>query len=171
MPALQPTTPMRLRLPRTAGIRYGVALMLLVILTACAGPQPRDESSEAAEEVRLTERAFAKSMADRDFQAFVSRLSTDAIFFDDAKTLHGRNEVANAWKPYFSQPKAPFAWAPDHVEVLASGDLALSTGPVTVGDRTVARFNSIWRREGPHTWRIVFDKGEPVCDPNSSCGT
>jgi len=49
------------------------------------------------------------------------------------------------------------------VEVLASGDLAQSSGPVIVNDRVVGRFNSIWRLEAPHTWRIVFDKGEPVC--------
>jgi hypothetical protein len=66
-------------------------------------------------------------------------------------------------EPLFDGSKAPFPWAPDHVEVLVSGDLALSTGPVIVNDKVVARFNSIWRLEAPHTWRIVFDKGQPVC--------
>jgi hypothetical protein len=49
------------------------------------------------------------------------------------------------------------------VEVLASGDLALSTGPVVVKGKVVGRFNSIWRLEAPNTWHIVFDKGESVC--------
>jgi hypothetical protein len=63
----------------------------------------------------------------------------------------------------FRDTKPPFSWAPDHVVVLASGDLAMSTGPVTVNDKVVGRFNSIWRLDAHHTWRIVFDKGEPVC--------
>ena len=138
---------------------------LLSMLSACAtGGPPRRACAVGAEEaVRATEMAFAKAMADRDFDSFVSHLSRDAVFFDDRKIQHGAAEVAAAWKPLFSDAKAPFSWSPDHVEVLASGDLALSTGPVIVHDKVVGRFNSIWRLKAPHTWRIVFDKGEPVC--------
>ena len=31
--------------------------------------------------------------------------------------------------------------------------------------KTISTFSSIWRLEAPGTWRIVFDKGSPVCDP------
>ena len=147
-------------------IRYTACLFIaLSMLSACVtGGRPQRASVAAAEEaVRSTELAFAKAMADRDFKAFVSHLSDDAVFFDDRKIQHGAAEVSAAWKPLFSDAKAPFSWAPDHVEVLASGGPALSTGPVIVNDRVVGRFNSIWRLEAPHTWRIVFDKGEPIC--------
>ncbi len=137
----------------------------LSIISGCATRgAPQSVSAAGVEEaVRRTEIAFAKAMADRDFDAFVSHLSVEAVFFDGSKIQHGRAEVSAAWKPLFRDPKAPFSWAPDHVEVLASGELALSTGPVIVNDRIVGRFNSIWRLEAPHTWRIVFDKGEAVC--------
>jgi ketosteroid isomerase-like protein len=137
----------------------------LALLSACAtGGAPSRVSVAGAEEaVRSTELKFAKAMADRDFDAFVTHLSRDAVFFDDRQIQHGAAEVSAAWKPLFNGSKAPFSWVPDHVEVLASGDLALSTGPVIVNDKVVGRFNSIWRLEAPHTWRIVFDKGEPVC--------
>jgi ketosteroid isomerase-like protein len=137
----------------------------LFMLSGCAtGGAPRRASVVAAEEaVRSTELAFAKAMAERNFDAFVSHLSRDAVFFDDRKVQHGAAEVSAAWKPLFSDATAPFSWAPDHVEVLASGDLALSTGPVIVNDKVIGRFNSVWRLEAPHTWRVVFDKGEPVC--------
>ena len=137
----------------------------LLILSACAtGGTSRGPSIVSAEEaVRSTELAFAKAMAERDFDAFASHLSRDAVFFDDRKIQHGAAEVSAAWKPLFSDAKAPFSWTPDHVEVLASGDLALSTGPVIVNDKVVGRFNSIWRLEAPRTWRIVFDRGERVC--------
>jgi ketosteroid isomerase-like protein len=133
------------------------------MLSACAsGGSLRGDPAAAAEEVRQTEIAFAKSMADRDFNAFTSHLSKDAVFFSGTRVEHGSNEVSATWKPFF-KGAAPFSWSPDHVEVLASGDLALSTGPVTANGKLVARFNSIWRLEAPHTWRIVFDKGEDVC--------
>jgi ketosteroid isomerase-like protein len=136
---------------------------------ACAGgagpgmTRRAPASAAAEEQVRATELAFAKTMADRDFPAFATHLSREAVFFDDHSVKHGADEVAAAWKPLFTAGAAPFSWAPDHIEVLASGTLALSTGPVTVGGTVVGRFNSIWRLEAPNTWRIVFDKGEAVC--------
>jgi len=149
-----------------ARIRKGAGLIAaLYLLNACAtgGAPPRASAVGAEEAVRSTELAFAKAMADRDFAAFESHLSQDAVFFDARHIQHGAAEVAAAWKPLFSGPKPPFSWSPDHVEVLPSGDLALSTGPVIVDDKVAGRFNSIWRLEAPHTWRIVFDKGESVC--------
>ncbi len=127
-----------------------------------AGP-PRVATAAAARAVRSTELAFARAMADRDFDAFVSHVSADAVFIDDDAAHHGVAEVSAAWKSLFRNPKPPFSWAPDDVEVLASGDLAPSTGPVSVNGRVVGRFNSIWRLEADGTWRIVFDKGERVC--------
>lgn len=48
--------------------------------------------------------------------------------------------------------------------VLLGGDLALSTGAVRdLAGNVVGRFNSIWRREAPDRWRIILDKGCPVC--------
>jgi len=45
----------------------------------------------------------------------------------------------------------------------AVGQTGLEHRPVYVEGKEVGRFNSVWRLEGPNTWRIVFDKGEAVC--------
>jgi hypothetical protein len=46
------------------------------------------------------------------------------------------------------------------VEVLASGALALTSGPVRdAAGAVVGRFNSVWRREPDGVWMVVFDKG------------
>jgi hypothetical protein len=46
------------------------------------------------------------------------------------------------------------------VEVLESGRLAISSGPVfDPSGQKVGRFNSIWRKDEDDTWRVVFDKG------------
>ena len=113
-----------------------------------------------AGQVREAERAFAKTMADRNHAAFVSFLADDTIFMGDAQTLRGKAAVAAAWKGFYDAPQAPFSWEPDRVEVLDSGTLALSSGPVRdpAGTR-VGTFNSVWRRENGGAWKIVFDKG------------
>ena len=75
----------------------------------------------------------------------------------------GRAQVVERWKVYFEKPEPPFAWEPDQVEVITSGQLALSSGPVRDPQGTVvSRFSSIWRQEAPGVWRVLFDKGEPL---------
>ena len=130
-----------------------------------AEPQPPRGSLRSA--VENAERAFARTMARRDFGAFPSYISEDAVFFSGEGNVgihRGRRAIADAWKPYFDGPEAPFSWEPDLVEVLDSGILALTSGPVRnpKGELT-GRFNSIWRLETDGRWRVVFDRGSPVC--------
>jgi ketosteroid isomerase-like protein len=128
-------------------------------------------ATSAADSLRVqvmrTEQAFARTMADRDPAAFASFLSDEAIFFAGEDPTRGAPAVAAQWRPFFDGPNPPFSWAPDRVEVLRSGALALSTGTVhDPAGKLVGRFNSIWRREASGEWKIVFDKGSPVCSPN-----
>jgi len=112
-------------------------------------------------QVDAAERAFARSMAERDHAAFVRHLSEHTVFYAPNRVLRGKAEVAAAWQRFYDGPQAPFSWEPDQVDVLADGTLAHSSGPVRdAAGKLVARFNSVWRQEAPGVWRIVFDKGE-----------
>ena len=116
------------------------------------------------EQVMATERAFARTMADRDASKFSRFVSAEAVFFSADHPLHGKSAINAAWAKYFKEPSAPFSWEPSQVEVLDSGTLALSSGPVKDGSgKLIGTFTSIWRLEAPNTWRIVFDKGNDVC--------
>jgi ketosteroid isomerase-like protein len=122
--------------------------------------QAQEDFTGAAAEVAARELGFARTMADRDLEAFGSFVSSEAVFFGGAQPLRGREAVVKGWKPYFDTPDAPFSWYPDIVEVLESGQLALSSGPVIgANGNLVGRFNSIWRKEEDGQWRVVFDKG------------
>jgi len=124
-----------------------------------------ETNAERAEQVRKTEIAFAKTMADRDAAAFASFLSKETVFLSGGKADRGPREVAERWKRYFDGPQAPFSWEPDQVEVLDSGSLAMTSGPVRdpQGQR-IGTFHSVWRREGKGAWKIVLDNGCPACD-------
>jgi ketosteroid isomerase-like protein len=148
---------------------------LLLVISSCAAvfagcsstapaARPPTNLPAAQQQVFATERAFAKTMADRDHSAFATFLSDETIFFGSSRVLRGKQQVADAWARFYEGARAPFSWEPDAVEVLDSGTLALSSGPVRDPQGNVlARFNSIWRQESPGTWRIVFDKGSDVC--------
>ena len=146
-------------------MRYQVPNAVLVaLMAACASSGSRPNIAELRRQVFDTERAFAHTMAARDFAAFTSFVSDEAVFLASDRTLYGKREVAEHWRRYFESREAPFSWEPARVEVLASGRLALSTGPVRdPGGKLVGTFTSIWRLEAPGIWRIIFDKGDAAC--------
>lgn len=116
-------------------------------------------AGSARDQVFAAERAFAKTMQDRDLAAFTRHLSKDAIFFGQGID-RGPAAVTAAWKVFFDAPTPPFSWEPASVEVVESGTLAFSSGPVRGPDgRETATFNSVWRLEDDGAWRVVFDKG------------
>ena len=124
--------------------------------------QPSFDGPEA--EVMDTERAFALTMAERDFEGFASFLADETVFFAGDRPLEGKQAVMDAWQGFYEGDAAPFAWEPATVVVLESGKLALSTGPVLdPAGKKVATFTSIWRQEAPGKWRIIFDKGCREC--------
>jgi ketosteroid isomerase-like protein len=141
----------------------------IVLLAGCASaPPPVAAPQNAAalrEQVFAAERGFARTMADRDFAAFTSYLSDEAIFFTGRTPLRGKAAVAANWKRFYEEKEAPFRWEPAEVEVLDSGTLALSSGPVhDPAGKQIATFFSVWRQEAPGVWRIVLDKGTAACD-------
>jgi len=145
--------------------QFAVAVFGAAMFCGCSSVTPRPTPDELRRQVADTERAFAKTMADRDHAAFASFLADETVFFAGTRVLRGKKLVAEAWKRFYEGPVAPFSWQPETVEVLDSGNLALSTGPVRDPQgKLVATFTSIWRWEGPGTWRIIFDKGNEVCD-------
>lgn len=142
-----------------AGAQHSMAQVIPPATTATVS------AVNAAEQVRQAELAFARSMRERNLERFTELVSQEAVFFGRARVHRGREAVVAAWKGFFVEPTAPFSWEPKTVEVLASGTLAHSSGPVyDPQGKHIANFNSIWRLEAPGVWRIVFDKGEDVCD-------
>ncbi len=143
-------------------LRIVTMLASMLVMSGVSMTSMADTPSPT-EQVFAVERAFARTMVDRDLQAFSAFLSDEAVFFSGTKTLRGRQQITEAWSAYFTGPAPPFSWDPDQVVVLESGTLALSTGPVVdPSGQVVGRFNSIWRLDSPGVWKIVFDKGSPA---------
>ncbi len=141
------------------------ALIAASLLAGCASTPRVANRTSIERQVADRERAFAKTMTDRDHAAFATFVSDEAVFLTDPVPLRGRQAVADAWARFFTAREAPFSWEPDVVEALDSGTLALSTGPVrNAQGRLVARFTSIWRLEPDGVWRVIFDRGNEVCD-------
>jgi len=148
-------------------LSIGVMCISMLMLAMASAARPSHD--ELKKQVADTERAFAATMKARDHAAFISFLADEAIFFSGTTALRGRASIAAAWRKYYQGEHAPFSWEPEQVEVVESGTLAYSGGPVyDAGGKVVGRFNSIWRLEAPGRWKIVFDRGEA---PPCRCGS
>jgi ketosteroid isomerase-like protein len=144
-----------------------LALHTAVLVAILFGAPVYSQRSGAnqVDQVRAAETAFAKSMADRNQAAFASLIADDAVFFGGKGVNRGKAAVVADWKRFFDGAAAPFSWSPAEVEVLASGNLGFTSGPVLdpKGNR-IGTFNSVWQRQSDGTWKIIFDKGCPPCE-------
>ena len=144
-------------------------LGLLILLATLHLDSLFAQSSRTAlsRQVFAAESSFAATMAKRDLGGFAAFVSQEAVFFGDTAALRGKAAVVDAWRKFFTGPQAPFSWKPEVIEVLSSGTLALSSGPVQdPAGKLIGTFNSIWRRDADGRWRVIFDKGgPPQCPP------
>ena len=145
--------------------RLSLLLLPFFLLAGCAGVPMKQDLARLQKEVADAERGFAKTMADRNFAAFGSFIADEAVFFTSTTALRGKPAVVEFWKRFYEKPEAPFSWEPAQVEVLDSGTLAISFGPVRdPSGKHVSNFQSIWRLEAPGVWRVIFDRGNPECN-------
>jgi ketosteroid isomerase-like protein len=139
--------------------------VLPMILLAPALHAQAAGSAALVRQVFAAESTFAASMATRDTAAFARLVADEAVFFGQKSVMRGKAAVVAGWRPLFEGPTAPFSWKPEVIEVLDSGTLALSSGPVYGRDgKQTGTFSSIWRREPDGAWRVIFDKGCQVCN-------
>jgi ketosteroid isomerase-like protein len=139
-----------------------LALLSLVFVPLPLTAQAPDPTLR--QQVFAAESTFAASFARRDTAAFAALVAPDAVFFGQG-ALRGKAAVVEGWRGMLLEPTPPFSWKPEVVEVLESGTLALSSGPVLDPQgKRVGTFNSVWRRERDGTWLVVFDKGCPPCN-------
>jgi ketosteroid isomerase-like protein len=140
-------------------LSIGVLVMSILMLAVATAARP--PNGDLRQQVMAAERAFAATMRARDVDAFAGFVDEEAVFLSGSRPLRGRAAIVEAWRKYYVGQPAPFSWTPDQVEVLDSGTLAYSGGPVyDAAGRQIGRFNSIWRLQAPGQWKVVFDRGE-----------
>jgi ketosteroid isomerase-like protein len=145
--------------------RLALSMSLPCLATGCAATAPVHSRDELVRQVTAAEIAFAKTMADRDHAGFLDFVADDAVFLNGGDPLRGKAAIGAYWKRHYTGAKAPFSWRPDLVEVLLSGALAQTVGPVLApGGKLIALFYSTWRLEPVGRWRVVLDDGYSVCN-------
>jgi ketosteroid isomerase-like protein len=133
--------------------------LAFVLIAGCARITPlADEDADAAS-LAAAETAFAAHSVREDMRAaFLAAFADDGLFVG-----HGWSN-SNAYLAGQPAPPIVLDWRPVYVEVAASGDLGLSTGPWRLTSRespagapTFGQFTSVWRREARGPWKVAAD--------------
>lgn len=130
-------------------------------LAACASPTMSPSPPEAPASLAAAESAFAaQSVREGMRAAFLAWLAPGATLFRDGP-VDGPEFIR-------ARPDPPVVldWRPVFVEVAASGEMGLSTGPWTLTSRKDpqapprhGQFVSVWKRETGGPWRVRVDLG------------
>ncbi len=136
------------------------ALIAALCLGACAQPT-RIDPMDAAKSLAAAETAFAAHSVREDMRAaFLAAFAGDGVF------------VRNGWviaNDYLAPRPAPaivLDWRPQYVEVAASGEMGLSTGPWKLASKAqpaapaaYGQFVTVWKREPGQAWKVAVDLG------------
>lgn len=132
--------------------------ILFILCSACVivSAQPDSQAHELAGQERAFSAAADSFGINRSF----------VMFLDEQCVMFNPHPV-NGMQLYRTRPesKAHLSWYPAFVEVAASGDLGLSTGPwqyrTTKGDTPVAYgyYISVWKKQADGVWKVIFDNG------------
>lgn len=148
--------------------RTPFAVLALSLMLASCATVPRLSPPPVAT-LTAAETAFAKSMADRDLEAFGSFIDEDAVFINGGKPLRGKRQILEHWQKFFVEVEAPFVWKPIIAEVSAANGLGYTEGPVQLANgSTIATFYSTWQLKRDGSWKVVFDNGYDTCDCRKS---
>ena len=133
-------------------------IMLLIVATSAR--------ADLADDVRCREIGFSRSVEAQDRDLFPTFIDPDARFANNA-VVRTPEAIADAWDAFFREDAPKIKWRPQFVEVLETGDLALTRGPYRITDKDDegnpregwGTFNSVWRLNANREWLVVFDAG------------
>ena len=139
-------------------MKLAAAASAALILSACAHAPPSDD---AAHSLAAAETAFAAQSVREDMRAaFLAHFADDGLF------VRGGWTQARAWLASRPPPPIVLDWRPVYVEVAASGELGLSTGPWRATRKAepqappaYGQFVSIWKHAPGGPWKVAVDIG------------
>jgi ketosteroid isomerase-like protein len=135
-------------------------LVLALALAGCAQSPMKPDDTQAAS-LAAAETEFGRHSVREDMRAaFLANFADDGVFVRNGWT------PSNAWLRDRPAPPIVLDWHPQYVEVAASGEMGLSTGPWRItskADPAAApahgQFVSVWKRDAAGAWKVAVDLG------------
>lgn len=136
-------------------------LIAAILVVACGVPSNQEDVSK---EIVETEKAFEKMAAEKSIaEAFYFFAADSAVIKRGDELIKGK-EAIRAYYQRQANQEATVNWAPDFVDVSASGDLAYTYGKYlwriktdTATNEYRGVFHTVWKRQPDNSWKYVWD--------------
>ena len=155
---------------RNAFVGWAIGAVIILASTS-AGAQTPGNLKAAADQILKSDAAFARSVAEKNREAFLSFIAEVTTFNGGtANELHGRDAVMKAWADFFAPDGPTLSWTPLNGEVVGAGDVGYTTGRSVYrqkgADRKVTerhgQYITVWRKQPDGSWKVVFDTGSTL---------
>jgi len=138
-------------------------ILLLLVLVSCS---EMANKAKIKQEILQTEKAFEKMAAEKSIsEAFYHFADDSAVILRGNDSLIKGKENIRSYYQKMDNKGAVVNWAPDHIDVSSSGDLAYTYGrylwkiKADNGHTTEYRgvFHTVWKRQKDQSWKYVWD--------------
>jgi len=155
-------------------------LLFVLAMVALASPlsaqssAPKSSGADAAK-VRALEHAMMVAGEEKGAAGYMSFYAEDAVELPaGADALKGKSAIARTMG-FLDDKNNRLTWAPQHVDVAASGDLAYTYGTYEFhsigkdGKPAVAygKYATVWKKQKDGQWKVALDTGNASPAPAS----
>jgi uncharacterized protein (TIGR02246 family) len=143
-----------------------IALLSLANSVGGQPPSSKPASAEAAK-IRSLERAMMVAGEEKGAAGYMSFYADDAVELPvGADVLQGKGAISKTMG-FLDDKNNRLTWAPAHVDVAASADLAYSYGAYefrSIGKDSKpsvehGKYTTVWKKQKDGRWKVVLDMG------------
>jgi len=143
-------------------LKYSILPACLLLGSCTQGPD-KASMEKWKQEVVEAEQNFAKMAGEVGMHdAFVAFAAEDAVIMRNDELVTGKKNIDMFYEKRTSKG---LTWAPDFVDVAASGDLGYTYGHYTFSfvdstGTTISNtgiFHTVWKRQADGSWKFVWD--------------
>ena len=145
------------------------AFLLLSLPTSRAAQQQPDRATVSAsvKEIRALEAAMMAASAEKGADGYMSFYAEDAVELGNGSPVLLGKQTIGKTMTFLDDKNNRLTWAPVHVDVSGSGDLAYSFGNYEFrsigkdGKPTIehGKYTTIWKKQKDGHWKVVLDMG------------
>ena len=144
---------------------------LVVVAVATTGPAQGIDLPGTAAEIVKADTDFAKSVADKNRERFLSLIADAATFNGGSPNeLKGRDAIMKGWNDFFTADGPTLTWAPTKGEVIGAGDIGYTTGRSVLRSKgadgkpteRIGQYVTVWKKQSDGSWKVIFDTGSNI---------
>lgn len=148
-----------------------VMLLLCSYLLLCSCNNSKENTQDAAENLKQTSREWAQAAEAGDIEKTLSYWADDAVIISGGQPMiEGKAAIRNMVEESFKMPGFEISWEPQSATVSEDGKLGYLVEdshmvmPDSTGQPVKHHFKSvtIWKKQADGTWKNVVDVMSPL---------